>query len=122
MLMNPMVMMMGVTLLIMVAPPVQECHTAEPCLALGRGSGRLQLGPVSGVMHAPAVTPAPALRQFAMPKMMANMDPEQLEEMKQMQSSMGGSWKDMLDPEKLKEKQQALQQKEKGGGKKKNKD
>ena len=39
-----------------------------------------------------------------------------------MQGSMGGSWKDMLDPEKLKEKQQALQQKEKGGGKKKNKD
>jgi len=76
MLMNPMVMMMGVTLLIM----------------------------------------------FAMPKMMANMDPEQLEEMKQMQGSMGGSWKDMLDPEKLKEKQQALQQKEKGGSKKKNKD
>ena len=66
-------------------------------------------------MDAPAVTPAPALPQFAMPKMMANMDPEQLEEMKQMQGSMGGSWKDMLDPEKLKEKQQALQQKEKGG-------
>merc|ERR1711935_1214457 len=62
MLMNPMVMMMGVTLLIM----------------------------------------------FAMPKMMANMDPEQLEEMKAIQGSMGGSWKDMLDPEKLKEKQQAL--------------
>ena len=60
--------------------------------------------------------------QVAMPKMMANMDPEQLEEMKQMQSSMGGSWKDMLEPEKLKEKQQALQQKEKGGGKKKSKD
>jgi hypothetical protein len=66
--------------------------------------------------------PAPGLPQVAMPKMMANMDPEQLEEMKQMQSSMGGSWKDMLDPEKLKEKQQALQQKEKGGGKKKSKD
>ena len=76
MLMNPMVIMMGVTLVIMVV----------------------------------------------FPKMMANMDPEQLEEMKQMQSSMGGSWKDMLDPEKLKEKQQALQQKEKGGGKKKSKD
>ena len=45
MLMNPMVMMMGVTLLIMVAPPTQECYTAEPCLALGRGSGRPQLGP-----------------------------------------------------------------------------
>ena len=76
MLMNPMVLMMGVTVLIM----------------------------------------------FVFPKLMANMDPEQLEEMKQMQSSMGGSWKDMLDPEKLKEKQQALQQKEKGGGKKKSKD
>ena len=66
--------------------------------------------------------PAPGLPQVAMPKMMANMDPEQLEEMKQMQGSMGGSLKDMLDPEKLKEKQQALQQKEKGGSKKKNKD
>ena len=58
-----------------------------------------------------------------MPKMMANMDPEQLEEMRAMQGSMaGGNWKDMLDPEKIKEKQQALQQKEKGGGKKKSKD
>tara|TARA_B100000787_G_scaffold124353_1_gene93703 strand:+ start:345 stop:554 length:210 start_codon:yes stop_codon:yes gene_type:complete len=69
------------------------------------------------------LTPTLALPQFAMPKMMANMDPEQLEEMKAMQGSMtGGSWKDMLDPEKVKEKQQALQQKEKSGGKKKNKD
>ena len=65
--------------------------------------------------------PAPA-DMSSMADQMANMDPEQLEEMKQMQSSMGGSWKDMLDPEKLKEKQQALQQKEKGGGKKKSKD
>ena len=56
-----------------------------------------------------------------MPKMMANMDPEQLEEMKQMQSSMGGSWKDMLDPEKLKEKQKALDNAKKGSSKK-NKD
>jgi hypothetical protein len=57
-LMNPMAIMMGVTLLIMVV----------------------------------------------MPKMMANMDPEQLKEMQQMQS---GGLADLLNPEKLKEKQQA---------------
>jgi len=56
MLMNPMVIMMGVTLLIMVV----------------------------------------------FPKMMANMDPEQLKEMQQMQGGLA----DMLNPEKLKEKQQ----------------
>ena len=37
MLMNPMVMMMGVTLLIMVVPPAQKCHASEPCSALGCG-------------------------------------------------------------------------------------
>ena len=37
------------------------------------------------------------------PKMMANMDPEQLKEMQQMQGGIA----DMLNPEKLKEKQQA---------------
>lgn len=57
MLMNPMVIMMGVTLVIMVV----------------------------------------------FPKMMANMDPEQLKEMQQMQGGLA----DMLNPEKLKEKQQA---------------
>lgn len=61
MLMNPMVLMMGVTLLIMVA----------------------------------------------FPKMMANMDPEQLKEMQQMQ----GGITDMLNPDKLKEKQAALKEK-----------
>mmetsp|Transcript_37525 Transcript_37525/g.65937 ORF Transcript_37525/g.65937 Transcript_37525/m.65937 type:complete len:102 (-) Transcript_37525:24-329(-) len=55
-LMNPMAIMMGVTLLIMVV----------------------------------------------FPKMMANMDPEQLKEMQQMQGGIA----DMLNPEKLKEKQQ----------------
>jgi len=57
MLMNPMVIMMGVTLLIMVV----------------------------------------------FPKMMANMDPEQLKEMQQMQGGLA----DMLNPDKLKEKQHA---------------
>lgn len=57
-----------------------------------------------------------------MPKMMANMDPEQLEEMKAMQQGMaGGSLKDMFDPEKLKEKQKALENAKKGSSKK-NKD
>ena len=57
-----------------------------------------------------------------MPKMMANMDPEQLEEMKAMQQGMaGGSLKDMFDPEKLKEKQKALDNAKKGSSKK-NKD
>ena len=59
MLMNPMVLMMGVTLLIMVV----------------------------------------------FPKMMANMDPEQLKEMQEMQ----GGFADMLNPEKLKEKQAKLE-------------
>ena len=56
-LMNPMAIMMGVTLLIM----------------------------------------------LVMPKMMANMDPEQLKEMQEMQGGIA----DMLNPEKLKEKQAA---------------
>jgi len=56
MLMNPMVIVMGVTLLIMVV----------------------------------------------FPKMMANMDPEQLKEMQEMQGGLA----DMLNPDKLKEKQQ----------------
>lgn len=71
MLMNPMFIMMGVTLLLMVA----------------------------------------------MPKMMANMDPEQLKELQDMQ----GGFADMLNPEKLKEKQAALEKKAlepKRGGKK----
>jgi len=56
-----------------------------------------------------------------MPKMMANMDPEQLEEMKNVTKGMqGGSLMDMLDPEKMKEKakQEALEHKreEKGSG------
>ena len=83
MLMNPMFIMMGVTLLLMVA----------------------------------------------MPKMMANMDPEQLKEMQEMQASMGGGGglADLLNPEKLKEKQKALEDQRKagsggGGGKKKSRD
>jgi len=60
-LMNPMAIMMGVTLLIMVA----------------------------------------------MPKMMQNMDPEQLKEMQQMQGGLA----DLLNPEKLKEKQNQLEKK-----------
>ncbi len=48
-----------------------------------------------------------------MPKMMANMDPEQLKEMKAMQAGMqGGSISDMLNPEKLKEKAAALEKAE----------
>ena len=54
------------------------------------------------------------LIMMVMPKMMANMDPEQLKEMQQMQSG----WKDMLDPEKQKEKLAALQNQPKGGGRK----
>ena len=66
-LMNPMVIMMGVSLLLMVV----------------------------------------------FPKMMANMDPEQLKEMKAMQAGMqGGSISDMLNPEKLKEKAAALEKAE----------
>merc|ERR1712032_1502707 len=42
---------------------------------------------------------------LVMPKMMANMDPEQLKEMQQMQGGLA----DMLNPEKLKEKQQQLE-------------
>merc|ERR1711988_745952 len=55
------------------------------------------------------------LLMVAMPKMMANMDPEQLKEMQEMQ----GGFADMLNPEKLKEKQKALQQQAQGGGSKK---
>ena len=60
MLMNPMVLMMGVTVLIM----------------------------------------------FVFPKMMQNMDPEQLKEMQ------SGGLADLLNPEKLKEKQLALEKKQ----------
>eukprot|EP00324_Dicrateria_rotunda_P000288 CAMPEP_0206153794 /NCGR_PEP_ID=MMETSP1474-20131121/896_1 /ASSEMBLY_ACC=CAM_ASM_001110 /TAXON_ID=97495 /ORGANISM="Imantonia sp., Strain RCC918" /LENGTH=279 /DNA_ID=CAMNT_0053551747 /DNA_START=47 /DNA_END=887 /DNA_ORIENTATION=- len=63
MLMNPMVLMMGVTLLIMVA----------------------------------------------FPKMMANMDPEQLKEMQQMQ----GGLSDMLNPDKLKDRMEKEKEKQK---------
>merc|ERR1712032_89062 len=42
---------------------------------------------------------------LVMPKMMANMDPEQLKEMQQ------GGLADMFNPEKLKEKQLALEKK-----------
>ena len=72
MLMNPMVIMMGVTLLIMVV----------------------------------------------FPKMMANMDPEELKQMQQMQ----GGITDMLNPDKLKEKQAALQEKKREKGGKKDRD
>jgi len=69
MLMNPMVIMMGVTVLIM----------------------------------------------FVFPKMMANMDPDQLKEMQQMQSSMGsGSLADMLNPDKAKEGAAKLADKSEG--------
>jgi hypothetical protein len=50
------------------------------------------------------------LLMFAMPKMMANMDPEQLKEMQEMQK---GGLASMLDPEKMKEKQRALEGKRK---------
>jgi len=46
------------------------------------------------------------LIMLVMPKMMANMDPEQLKEMQQ------GGLMDMLNPEKLKEKQLALEKKQ----------
>lgn len=65
MLMNPMVLMMGVTVLIM----------------------------------------------FVMPKMMQSMDPEQLKEMQSMQ----GGFSDLLNPDKLKEKMEAIEKK--GGDK-----
>ena len=45
-----------------------------------------------------------------MPKMMANMDPEQLKEMQQMQGGIA----DILNPEKLKEKQAAALKKSAG--------
>jgi len=45
------------------------------------------------------------LIMLVMPKMMANMDPEQLKEMQQMQGGLA----DLLNPEKLKEKQQQLE-------------
>jgi len=61
MLMNPMVLMMGVTVLIM----------------------------------------------FVMPKMMQNMDPDQLKEMQSMQ----GGFSDLLNPDKLKEKMEAIEKK-----------
>ena len=52
MLMNPMVLMMGVTLLLMVAPPVEECHAGEPRLALGRGREAAAGPRWAGAMHA----------------------------------------------------------------------
>ena len=66
MLMNPMVIMMGVTVLIMVV----------------------------------------------FPKMMQNMDPEQLKEMQQMQGGLA----DMLNPDKAKEKLEKLEKPREGGG------
>eukprot|EP00967_Tisochrysis_lutea_P064120 scaffold82946_cov37-Tisochrysis_lutea.AAC.2 len=47
---------------------------------------------------------------FIMPKMMANMDPEELKKMQEMQAAQGSlSFSDLLNPEKLKEKQAQAQ-------------
>jgi hypothetical protein len=54
---------------------------------------------------------------FVMPKMMANMDPEELKKMQEMQSQQSQlGWQDLFNPDKLKDK---LDEKETGGKKKK---
>lgn len=49
---------------------------------------------------------------FVLPKMMANIDPEELKKMQDMQATQGSlSFSDLLNPDKLKEKQAQLEQK-----------
>lgn len=47
---------------------------------------------------------------FVLPKMMANMDPEEMKKMQEMQATQSSlSFSDLLNPEKLKEKQAQLE-------------